>query len=193
MTKNLKSIIPLNIPTVLIKMHAASTISRFLVRFGRVAILIAVILTYSSISPEAKKTTLRLKTPKSANNAHAPERQYIQADSILSAEIGSRIGFSGFDKPYNSKKETFLISNNSDHHLAGIALRIEYFDSQQRMIHARLEEIIRSIPAGETRFISIPAFDPQSTLYYHLSKAPRKGGGQPFHVKITPTAILLPK
>ncbi|MDE6811264.1 MAG: hypothetical protein K2J15_02820 [Muribaculaceae bacterium] len=142
---------------------------------------------------QAKKNTLRLSAPKSAKKEQSDICSYLTADSLTTVNIGAMIEFSGFDKPYNSRKETFLITNHSQRYLAGVVVRIEYFDSHKRMINAREEEIIKPVPPGETRFVTIKSFDPQSTLYYHRSRPPRNGGGQPFTVGISLVRVLLPK
>lgn len=142
---------------------------------------------------EAKKSTLRLTPPKKEKKSNQNSiKNWIEADSVLLDATSPQIEFSGYDKPYNSKKETFLFSNNSSRYIAGAVVKIEYFDLQDRMINAREETIIKSIPPGETRLIAIKSFDPQSTLYYHRSRAPRSGG-QPFDVKISILSLLLPK
>lgn len=158
-------------------------------------IILSLILVSAAIGgvqeSEAKKKTLKLGVPKTEQKAQ-PGEGWIEADSIVLEECRGLLEFSGFDKPYNSRKETFLITNSTGRYIAGVKVKIEYHDLQERMINAREETIVRNIPPGETRMVSLKAFDPQSTLYYHRSRAPRYGG-QPFTVRIILQKVLLPK
>lgn len=143
----------------------------------------------------AKKTKLQLVQPsktKSSTPSYTDKKRFLEADSVEIEELRPDISFSGFDKPYNSKKETFLITNNSNCYIGALKVRIEYYDMQERMIHVREEQIYTPLPAEETRMITLKAFDPQSTLYYYLSRPPRNSG-QPFTVKIRLLSLYFPK
>lgn len=151
--------------------------------------LIPILLLIILIIPSpAKKTTLRLKSDIKKSTSYAP----VQADSLTFLQLARGITFSGFDKPAASRKETFLITNNSPRYIKAIEVEIIYSDPQGRMLHSRRELLSTPIPSGETRQVSIKSFDPQGTLYYIKSKPP-KTGGQQFQVKINPTKILLPR
>ncbi|MDE5924158.1 MAG: hypothetical protein K2G75_02435 [Muribaculaceae bacterium] len=131
----------------------------------------------------AKKQSLKLKNPGAAKREIHPNLQPLEIDSTAIAAIADSIVFAGFDHPATSRKETFLVTNNSPLTLINPKVRITYTDLDDRMLHAREEELKLEIPPGETRQAVITAFDPQSTLYYYKSKAPRNGG-QPFKVSI---------
>lgn len=143
----------------------------------------------TSAEASAKKVQLRLKSPtgsdsekESRQNANT-DRRHLHADSVTLEEVRQRLAFSGFDKPASSRRETFLITNNSTNDIASLTLQIVYSDLDGRMLHSRDEEISTVIPAGETRLATIKSFDPQGTLYYKESRPP-KNGGQPFQVDI---------
>ncbi len=155
----------------------------------------------------AKKTQLKLKSPgqKSVVNGKnargrgksgSPEVNgsncSVEADSLLFESISGKIMYSGFDKPYNSRTESFLITNSSDTNISGVTVQLTYNDMSGRMIHSRTENIMVDVPAGETRYVSVKSFDTNSTLYYKNSKAPRKGG-QPFNVTISTVSIYVPE
>lgn len=151
----------------------------------------AIIIIFPCASLSAKKASLALKTPHK-KEIH-PNASPVKADSISFISLKDKIYFSGFDKPATSRKESFLITNESSRTIVGLNLRISYFDLQGRMLHARditIEDI--TVPPGETRQKTIKSFDESGTLYHVNSKHP-KSGAQPFTVSISILSILLPR
>lgn len=141
----------------------------------------------------AKKSSLRLKAPSSDSKKTVAERKTpVRLDADEMACIAPEISFSGFDKPFSSHRESFLITNNSSQYIASMRLRIIYRDLTGRMLHSRDEKIDLVIPPSETRQATIKSFDSQSTLYYRHSKPP-KSGGQPFDVAIEILQISVPR
>lgn len=148
----------------------------------------------------AKKITLKMESPTATSakgnkgkgdySGYNPEP--LEADSIQFFHWAPGISFSGYDKPYNSNRETFLITNDSPQHVSAIEVRLTYRDLQGRMLHSRDEKITIAIPPGETRQTSIKSFDTQSTYYYTKSRPPRNGG-QPFEVSIIPIKLFIPR
>lgn len=161
----------------------------------RIILFLLSILLITGIS--AKKTSLKLKTEKARSTAYqaksAANLAPLTADSLEFAAIAPGISFSGFDKPYNSSSETFLITNSSINHISGLKLRIVYRDPEGRMLHAREELVMMSIPPTETRQTKIKSFDPHHTYYYHKSASPKKQSCQPFFVEIHTLEIYLPR
>ena len=84
------------------------------------------------------------------------------------------IEISGYDKPLNSNKETFFVSNRGEATIVSIGITLNYFDSQERQLHKTTKTIHCSIPPGETRLLSIPSWDKQNSFYYHRSAQPRR-------------------
>lgn len=168
-----------------------------------IAVICVVIL--SCMAGFAKKTQLKLKTStkqtagyvkssggnRTKGAADNRRAQPLEADSILFSEVSPQIGYSGYDKPYSSRKESFLITNSSGQHISGVEVRIVYKDMEGRMLNSRDEMILTEIPPGETRHVSINSFDKQSTFYYINSKSP-KTGSQPFEIGITTLRVFVP-
>lgn len=164
---------------------------------ARLHIALLIFMIPAVLPSGAKKTSMKMKTPDSITRmAQKRKNSYnaepVQADSLTFAAVAPHITFSGFDKPYNGRRETFLVSNGSDRHISGLEIRIVYLDLQDRMLHSRDEEIMINIPSGETRQVSLKSFDSQSTYYYIKSRPPRSGG-QPFYVKINPVKVFFPR
>ena len=84
------------------------------------------------------------------------------------------IEISGYDKPLNSKKETFFATNRGESTIVSIGITLNYFDNQKRQLHKVSKTINCSIPPSETRLLSIPSWDKQNSFYYHRSVQPRR-------------------
>lgn len=139
---------------------------------------------------EAKKVKTTFKTPSSTQTEKKGVSKRIPEalDSVELAAIIPQIELSGYDKTAQSAKESFLLTNNSEHNIAGMVIELTYTDLQGRMIHKREETVKYNVPQGETRMISIRTFDEQKTLYYKNSTPPRSGG-MPFNVDIKITSV----
>lgn len=153
----------------------------------------------SGINAKKVKTKLNPPSAQKGKNRNAGrsgnlqgERIRIKTDSATLSILKPMLGFSGFDKPASSSKETFLITNNSDTEIAGVLLEITYLDLQGRMIHRRNSDINVSIPPAETRMVELPTFDVQKSLYYKESNPPsRYKSAIPFDVRISIKEIYL--
>lgn len=98
--------------------------------------------------------------------------------------------FAGYDKGISSSRESFFLINRCPFNINGIAIRINYYDMQSRMLHSRDVTISCDIPAGETRKLDIPTWDTQHTFYYYLGNAPRRVAS-PYKVTILPLRLSI--
>ena len=131
--------------------------------------ILAVILTILAIglTAEAQRTTR--KNLKPINN-HA---MTIAGDTIrdISANL---LKITGYDKPLNSNKETFFVSNNGTSTITAMNITFNYFDSKNRQLHSASHTIECSIPPGETRQLSVSSWDKQKSFFYYRSAKPRR-------------------
>ncbi|MCM1519251.1 MAG: hypothetical protein NC098_00495 [Lachnoclostridium sp.] len=105
--------------------------------------------------------------------------------------LGDEVRISGYDKPLNSRKEAFLVTNLCADTIEGLLLELDYLDLKGRQLHQEKYSADCSIPPGETRQIIKPSWDVQNSFYYHLGKQPRIAGVTPFKVRISPTGIVI--
>ena len=77
------------------------------------------------------------------------------ADSVCTIVIsaGDTVDFnpasirlSGYDKPVNARKESFLITNESPLAITGASLKITYRDMKGRMLHSRTASLKCNVP-----------------------------------------------
>lgn len=152
------------------------------------SLLLVLALTAAAPPAAARKERLHLKestvtTEERQIESQRKRRELVPMDSVDFAESAPKFSFAGFDKNASSLKETFYVSNDSQLSIRALDITIIYRDMSGRMLHKRSENIKLSLPAGETRMVTISAFDRQQNLYYHKSRPPRKGG-MPFRVEI---------
>ena len=156
----------------------------------------ALILSSPEICP-AKKRAVRLST-KNSSSVDSGETEMARGSFMVASHCEDcnngytidRISFSGYDKPQSSRRETFLITNNTDRMMTGLTLYIDYRTPDGRQLHKKFIKLSCRIPAGETRQAEIASWDTQSTYYYHLSR-PSRNGGAPYTVVFDPVAYYL--
>lgn len=90
--------------------------------------------------------------------------------------------FSGYDKPASALRETFFVSNRDTVDIEGFAVEITYTDLKDRQLHRQTYEVRQTVPAGETRAVSVASWDRNRAFRYHLSPASGKPT-TPFRVK----------
>lgn len=130
----------------------------------------------------ADRSTRRNLRPRTSESSTVPAALY----DTIAAPDASSISVNGYDKPLRSRRETFFTTNNSDRNVARIAFTIRYFDARQRQLHQSAHNIPADIPAGETRQISVPSWDPQFNFYYIRSAIPQRAQqATPYDIKIS--------
>ena len=143
-------------------------------------ILIALLIAAGVSAQRTTRRGLRASQP-AATECAAVDTVAVTADSIT---------LSGYDKPLRSRTESMFVSNHTGRTVAGLRLRIEYFDLSGRSLHARECDIAARIPAGSTRQISFPSWDRQLSFYYRLSSKPRRADAAPYNVRCSVIHIL---
>lgn len=145
----------------------------------------------------ATKKGYKLKTPK-ASASEEDDRMvsgsFMVASQCEDCNHGYRLEqvvYSGFDKPRNSKYETFFITNNTDRVLTGVNLYIEYLTLDGRMLHKRFYPLRCYIPAGETRQVELKSWDTQHSFVYEKSTDTSRRPATSFRVLFDPVAFYL--
>lgn len=160
----------------------ASTISSALYKALCGAALLSCSVIISAQGARPQRTTMRGLKVKPLPPA---------ARDTLHAHTGA-VTLSGYEKPLRSSTETMLVTSLLDSAtVAEINVRLDYTDTQGRMLHSREVTLTVDIPPGETRQAAFPSWDRQHTYYYRLNQAPQRAQGTPFDVKATPLWIIL--
>lgn len=148
--------------------------------------LIIAAIALLAVSAAAQRTT-RARLQNGAADAQPAPAEC----TVIAAPSPQYVSVSGYDKPLRSRRETFFVTNNGDTPIEGIAFTINYFDSNNRQLHAASHNVSVQIPPSETRQVNIKSWDSQQSFYYTRSTAPaRADQATPYDVKITVDSIF---
>lgn len=158
-------------------------------------VMVLIIAVMASCAYVWSDNTLRgknFKVSRETRHAMHPAPLPISADTLCNP---SSIVFtvSGYDKPLRTSRETFLVTNDSQKDMKGLAISIIYTDLKGRQLHRRTDTIQADIPAGETRMLKISTWDTQHSFYYHRGQRPRTANVTPYDVKFNIDFIILNK
>lgn len=124
---------------------------------------------------------------------HRPDTTAAVCGDSLPLPWPRAVTFSGYDKTVDSNSETFFATNHllPDSTLTAIFITLTYTDMQGRMLHKADKKIDVEIPSGETRHITIAAWDKNHVFHYHASPTPTRRQSSPYKVKISATGVCI--
>ncbi len=107
-----------------------------------------------------------------------------EAFDTIQSPRADAVRFSGYEKTNPSTKETFFATNNlgPDSTITALEVTITYLDLEGNQLHERTELLKCLIPSGETRALSLRAWDANHAFHYYLSTPPRSRRSSPFRV-----------
>ncbi len=149
----------------------------------RIALFILLVIT-SVCSADCRRTTRRGLRPVPAESREA----VVAGDTIAVAE--GDFTLAGFEKPLRSRRESFFVTNNTDHDIISLRVRLIYYDLDDRMLDTRTVDATVDVASGETSRVYIRAWDLQDVFYYYRSARPRSGVATPFKVSVTVTGAV---
>jgi len=154
---------------------------------SRICVLLVATLAVLCQTAPACARKIRLRNePKQLQQPSETDslRNMIAADSVP-------LRFSGYDKPANANRETFLATNLSlSDTVCNMEVEIEYSTMDHRQLHKRKVMISCMIPPGETRMLEIRTWDRQNSYRYYRSREGRSAA-VPYTVSISPLRCWL--
>lgn len=144
-------------------------------------ILLCVCIGIGSAEAKRQKTTMggRLRVEQSTDNQ---TETAAPPDTLVPA--AGQVMFSGYDKTLTANKESFFVTNRMDSlAIMEICVEFDYTDMTGRQLHHATHRVRCDIPPGQTRQLTVPAWDKQHAFYYYRSVAPQKRPGTPYKVK----------
>lgn len=148
-------------------------------------ILIAAIIMCGSIWLDASGVvrTHRHKQIKGVGTGKAESRdeemdsvRFTLTDTVVNGINVHNIIFTGYDKTQRSARESLYITNRTDRHITRITFEIAYYNSKGIEMHRRTVSVPVDLPAGTSRKVDFPSWDPQHSYYFHKSKPAKKPG-----------------
>ncbi len=102
-------------------------------------------------------------------------------DSLLREIEPNAVTLKGFSKKASDSRESFFVTNNTNHRISHIRLLMRYSQMNGEMLHERTATVEVDLKPGETRLVAIKTFDVQRLFYYYAGPKPRKSA-TPFKV-----------
>lgn len=138
-------------------------------KYGLVLLLLLFVAT--SLSARTRTTRSKLQV------SHMPVEviQIDPADSASIAEVNPEaISLRGFSKRKSDTKESFMVTNNTNHRLSAVRLFMRYTTIDGQLIHERTVTVPVTLKPGETKLTAVKTFDIQRMFYYYAGPKPRK-------------------
>ncbi|MBQ9584413.1 MAG: hypothetical protein IJR20_00255 [Muribaculaceae bacterium] len=144
----------------------------------KIAILIAMIAVVAVATARTRTTQTQLK-----NNSQVIEEIPTGTipDSLLTEVEPNAVTLKGYNKKASDSRESFFVTNNTNHRISHVRLLMRYSQMNGEMLHERIATVEVDLKPKETRLVSIKTFDVQRLFYYYAGPKPRKSA-TPFKV-----------
>ena len=144
----------------------------------KTAILIAMIAVVAVATARTRTTQTQLK-----NNSQVIEEIPTGTipDSLLTEVEPNAVTLKGYNKKASDSRESFFVTNNTNHRISHVRLLMRYSQMNGEMLHERIATVEVDLKPKETRLVSIKTFDVQRLFYYYAGPKPRKSA-TPFKV-----------
>ena len=153
--------------------------------------LALLLLTASTMDLDARVRTTR----KNLRSTEVPVAVMDTADGLLPDSLAQvdpgAVTLKGYSKRASDSKESFMITNNTDHRMSAVRLLLRYTTMQGEMLTQRSVTVPVSLMPGETKMVSVKSFDVQRLFYYYAGPQPRKSA-TPFQVAYRLTGYDIP-
>ena len=152
---------------------------------------VLLILCISALDVDARTRTTR----KNLQSTEVPVAALDEADGLLPDSLADldpdAVTLKGFAKRASDSKESFFITNNTNHRMSAVRLLLRYTTMQGEMLTQRTVNVPVSLKPGETKLVSVKSFDVQRLFYYYAGPKPRKQA-TPFKVAFRLTGYDIP-
>ncbi len=149
-------------------------------------------LTVGALAARTRTTQAHLTTAAIVLDVIEPAATGTGTDTIAGADIDQgSITLRGFNKKAGDSRESFLVTNNTDHRISAIRITLRYTTLDGSMIHERKVVVPITLNPGDTQVAVIKSFDTQRLFYYYAGPRPRKAA-TPFKVAYRLTGYDIP-
>ena len=135
---------------------------------------VLLILCVSTLDVDARTRTTR----KNLKSTEVPVMALEPNDSLLPDSLAqldpNAVTLKGFAKRASDSKESFFITNNTNHRMSAVRLLLRYTTMQGEMLTQRTVNVPVNLKPGETKLVSVKSFDVQRLFYYYAGPQPRK-------------------
>lgn len=142
------------------------------------ALILVLLVAATNVQGRTRTTQTQLK-----NNSQVIEQipDTWVPDSLLRDLEPNAVTLKGYSKKASDSRESFFVTNNTNHRISHIRLLMRYSQMNGDMLHERTATVEVDLKPHETRLVSIKTFDVQRLFYYYAGPKPRKAA-TPFKV-----------
>ena len=152
--------------------------------------LLLILLCISTLDVSARTRTTRKNLRSTEVPVMVLEANDLQDDTVAGLDPNA-VTLKGYSKRASDSKESFFITNNTDHRMSAVRLLLRYTTMSGEMLDQRTVTVPVSLKPGETKLVSIKSFDVQRLFYYYAGPQPRKQA-TPFQVAYRLTGYDIP-
>lgn len=153
--------------------------------------MVVTLLLFSALQIDARTKTTR----KHLRSTEVPMVEMTTADGLLPDSLTDidphAVTLKGYSKRASDSKESFFITNNTQHRMSAVRLLLRYTTMNGEMLTQRSVTVPVSLKPGETKLVSVKSFDVQRLFYYYAGPQPRKQA-TPFQVAFRLTGYDIP-
>ena len=167
------------------------TRNKHILTFPPLLFAVLLILCVSTLDVDARTRTTRknLQSMEVPVVALEPNEDLLP-DSLADMDPNA-VSLKGFSKRASDSKESFFITNNTNHRMSAVRLLLRYTTMQGEMLTQRTVNVPVNLKPGETKLVSVKSFDVQRLFYYYAGPKPRKQA-TPFKVAFRLTGYDIP-
>lgn len=153
---------------------------------------IVILMTLIAVTLCAAAQDLRRTSPGRRAGRRVVREVVIESDTVALPHVDSVL-VTAYEKPLRAMREAFTIVNNTSRPIEAAMIGITYRNLSGTMLHRASHTVATYIPPGESRRVSVPAFDTTGTYYYKESAEPRRAAkAVPYDVDIVIEAVVHP-
>ena len=145
----------------------------------KIFLLIAIVALVGTISMARTRTTQTQLKNNSQLVEQLPDANV--PDSLLRDLEPNAVTLKGYSKKASDSRESFFVTNNTNHRISHVRLLMRYSQMNGEMLHERIATVEVDLKPHETRLVAIKTFDVQRLFYYYAGPKPRKNA-TPFKV-----------
>lgn len=145
------------------------------------AAIIIIALALAGIAHSRTKTSTHPLTSAEKEVEMIADMEQQPGDTIPNQVNPHAISIKGYCKKAGDSRETFFVTNKTNHRISQIKLLLRYFAMDGQLLHERVVTVNVSLNPGDTKLSWIKSWDIHRQFYYYGGTKPRKAA-TPFKI-----------
>lgn len=146
----------------------------------KIALMLILLAAVSGIAVQARTRTTQSQLKNNSQLVEQIPDAWVP-DSLLRDLEPNAVTLKGYSKKASDSRESFFVTNNTNHRISHVRLLMRYSQLNGEMLHERTATVEVDLKPHETRLVTIKTFDVQRLFYYYAGPKPRKAA-TPFKV-----------